>query len=296
MNDPAMPFDRRQVRRQRERAAARLEAHDFLLREVAARLAERLDDVRRRFPTALDLGCRGGELARALAGRGGIETLVAADLSEELARRAGGPAVVADEEALPFSEGAFDLVVSSLSLHWVNDLPGTLIQIRRTLRPDGLFLAAMFGGETLHELRSAFLEAEAALEGGAGPRVAPFADVRDMGGLLQRAGFALPVVDRDEITVRYADPLSLMADLRAMGEGNALAGRRRSFTRRGTLLAAAERYRDRFATADGRVPATFQVLYLTAWAPHESQPRPLRPGSGRVSLADVLGRGSDGSD
>ncbi len=283
------PFDRKQVRRHRERAARSLEQHDFLFREVGERLLDRLDDTKRRFPVALDLGCHGGELGRLLRGRGGIERLVQLDLSLAMARRAGGLALVADEEALPVGEARLDLVLSNLSLHWVNDLPGALIQLRAALKPDGLFLAAMLGGESLAELRTAFIEAELAEEGGVSPRLSPFADLRDAGALLQRAGFALPLVDRDEITVSYPDALALMRDLRGMGESNAVAARRKGFSRRATLLRAAAIYAERFALADGRVPARFQVIYLTGWAPHSSQQRPLRPGSAGTRLATALG-------
>ena len=285
-------FDRRAVRRHRERAARSLAQHDFLLREVAERLAERLDDVTRRFPLVLDLGCHDGILGRVMAGRGGIETLVQADLAPAMARTAaqgGGPALAADEEALPFAQGAFDAVFSLLSLHWVNDLPGALLQVRQALKPDGLFLAAMLGGETLKELRGALVEAEAEVEGGAGPRASPFADVRDLGALLQRAGFALPMADVDEIAVSYPDAFTLLADLRGMGETNAVAGRRKGFSRRATLMRAAELYAARHAGPDGRLPATFQVIYLTAWAPHQSQPQPLRPGSAKARLSAALG-------
>jgi NADH dehydrogenase [ubiquinone] 1 alpha subcomplex assembly factor 5 len=282
-------FDRRAVRRQRERAAASLPSHDFLFREAAARLVERLDEVRRTFPTALDLGSHGGFVAEALQGRGGIETLVETDLSLAMARRAGGPRAVADEEALPFAPGSFDLVMSALSLHWVNDLPGTLLQLRHALRPDGLLLVSLLGGDSLHELRRALLEAEAETAGGASPRVSPFADVREAGALLQRAGFALPVIDSDTIAVSYPDALALMRDLRGMGEANALTERRRGFTRRDVLLRAAERYQALFADASGRIPATFRLITLTAWAPHAAQPKPLRPGSAAARLAEALG-------
>ncbi|HSR71630.1 MAG TPA: methyltransferase domain-containing protein [Kiloniellales bacterium] len=285
-------FDRALLRRRRDRAAPRLGAHDFLFREVAERLAERLEDVTRRFPLALDLGCRDGVLGTLLGERGGIETLVQSDLSPVLARRAAGPgrpAVAADEEALPFGPGSFDLVLSALSLHWVNDLPGALLQIRQVLKPDGLFLGALFGGSTLNELRSALMEAELAEEGGASPRVSPFADIRDAGGLLQRAGFTLPVADLDSIRVSYPDALALMRDLHGMGESNVLRDRRRSPLRRATLARAAALYAERHGDAAGRVPATFQVVYLTAWAPHPDQPKALRPGSARSRLAEALG-------
>jgi SAM-dependent methyltransferase len=282
-------FDRALVRRRRDRAATGLAAHDFLYREVADRLADRLDDVNRRFPLALDLGCHTGALAAALAGRGGIETMVHCDLSAEMAAQAPAPAVAGDEEALPFANGAFDLVLSSLSLHWVNDLPGALSQIRRALKPDGLFLAAMPGGQTLKELRHALAEAEIAEEGGLSPRISPFVDVRDAGNLLVRAGFALPVADLETITVSYPDPLGVVRDLRGAGEANAVLERRRGPSRRTTLFSALARYGEHYGDADGRVPATVQVIYLTAWAPDPSQPKPLKPGSASTRLAEALG-------
>jgi NADH dehydrogenase [ubiquinone] 1 alpha subcomplex assembly factor 5 len=287
--DPIRVFDRAAVRAHRARAARRPEAAKFLIAEAAARLADRLDDVTRRFPRALDLGSRDGVLARLVAGRGGIETLVHADAAFGYARLAPAPALVAEAEALPFHTASFDLVLSNLELHWTNDLPGALLQLRQALKPDGLLLASLFGGETLRELRRAFLEAELEEEGGASPRVAPFADVRDLGMLLQRAGFALPVVDSDSIDVTYGDALALMRELRAMGESNAVGERRRSFTRRATLLGAGRRYHELFAGPDGRVPAHFEIVTLTAWAPDASQPRPLKPGSARTSLAAALG-------
>lgn len=297
-NESANVFDRALVRRHRERAAAAFEAHDFLFREAAQRLTERLEDVKRRFPVALDLGCHGGEIAAALGPRGGVEALVQCDLSAAMARRArervaGGspraaPVLVADEEALPFADAAFDLVLSSLTLHWVNDLPGTLAQVRRCLRPDGLFMAAVLGGETLKELRAAWMEAELGEEGGVGLHVSPFAEIRDAGGLLQRAGFALPVADADTLTVTYADAMALMRELKAMGEANAALARRRTFARRATLARVAAEYERLFGRPDGRIPATFQVITLTAWAPHESQPKALRPGSARGRLAEAL--------
>jgi SAM-dependent methyltransferase len=289
MPDAMNIFDRRIVRLRRDRAADGLAKHDFLLREVGERLADRLDDIKRRFPLALDLGCHTGELGRLLGGRGGIESLVHCDLSPAMVARAPDLRLAADEEALPFGEATFDLVTSLLSLHWVNDLPGALTQIRLALKPDGLFLAAMLGGDTLKELRQALAEAEIAVEGGLSPRVSPFAGVRDAGSLLQRAGFALPVVDTETLTVVYPDPFKLIADLRAMGEANAIIERRRGLTRRATLFEAADRYRKAFADAEGRLPATFQVIYLTGWSPHDSQPKPLRPGSAKASLADALG-------
>ena len=280
---PIRVFDLAAVRRHRARAAARGGA-DFLAIEAASRLAERLDDTRRRFPRALDLGCGGGALAQAVAGRAGIAWLVSVDAALPFAR-----AAVAEAESLPFAPASFDLVLSALALHWVNDLPGALLQLRHILRPDGLLLASLWGGETLKELREALIEAELEEEGGTSPRVSPMADLGALGGLLQRAGFALPVVDADTIEVTYPDALALMRDLRAMGESNAVVERRRAFTRRATVARAGAIYTQRFGGADGRIPATFELVTLTAWAPDASQPRALRPGSAAQRLADALG-------
>lgn len=285
-------FDRKAVRQHRERIASSLPQRDFLFREVGERLLDRLSDIRRRFPLAADLGCRSGILNELLDGRGGIETLVGCELSHAMALRAGeasrGLTLVADEEALPFAHSSLDLALSLLNLHWVNDLPGTLVQIRRALKPDGFFLAAMLGGETLKELRRALAEAEIEIAGGLSPRVSPFADVRDIGNLMQRAGFALPVVDMETIAVSYADPFALMADLRGMGESNAVRERRRGATPRSLIMAAAERYHRHFADSQGRIPATFQVIFLAGWAPDPSQQKPLSRGSGRIPLMDAL--------
>jgi SAM-dependent methyltransferase len=263
-------FDRRLLRVRLARAAA-IGPVTFLLDRVADDIAERLSAVLRRFDIAVDLGTPTDAVRRAIAGR--VGTIAA---------------VVADEEALPFRDASLDLVVSALTLQHVNDLPGTLVQVRRALKPDGLFLAAMVGGESLTELRDAFAEAEAEVEGGVSPRVAPFADLRDLGALLQRAGFALPVTDVDRITVRYASPLALMHDLRRMGAGNALTERRRTPLRRATLRRLLEIYAERFADPDGRIRATFEIVWLSGWAPHQSQQQPLAPGSAKSRLADAL--------
>ena len=278
-------FDPRTVRLHRARAAHA--PADFLAVEAAERLADRLADVTRRFPRALLVGAAAS--VAALAGRGGIEQLAVLDPAEGFARAARPLGVVGEAELLPFAAGSFDLVLSNLALHWANDLPGALIQIRAALKPDGLFLASLLGGETLGELRRALLEAELEEEGGASPRVSPFADPRDLGGLLQRAGFALPVVDSDRLSATYPDAFALMRDLRAMGETNAVLERRKSFTRRATLARAAALYQSQYAGADGRIPATFELVTLTAWSPHESQPKPLRPGSAVQRLAAALG-------
>ncbi|MFC7399207.1 methyltransferase domain-containing protein [Chelatococcus sp. GCM10030263] len=280
-------FDRALQRRRLERAAEGGFA-DFLLARASEDLIERLSAVKREFHFALDLGTPTAAAAAGLAAAGIRTVLRAAPL---VPRGAPDPAmlVVADEEALPFAEERFDLAVSLLALHGVNDLPGTLVQIRRSLKPDGLFLACLLGGRTLAELRQVFAEAEAEVEGGVSPRVAPFVDIRDMGGLLQRAGFALPVTDIDTLTVRYRDPVALMHDLRAMGLTNSLVERRRTPLKRATLARAIALYAERFADPDGRIPATFELLWVSGWVPHESQQKPLRPGSARTRLADALG-------
>jgi SAM-dependent methyltransferase len=282
-------FDRMTLRARRARAAARLGEVDFLIRAAAERLLERVRDVRRDFPLAVELGCHTGQMAALLRGCPQIGRLLQADLSHEMVRRAHGPRLVADEEALPFGRSCLDLILSCFSLHWVNDLPGALAQIRYALKPDGLFLAAMPGGTTLAELRESLLRAELEVGGGAAPRVSPFVDVRAAGMLLQRAGFALPVVDVDTITVTYDHPLRLIAELRAMGEANALADRDPAPLKRAMLRCACEIYRELFGDGAGRIPATFQILMLSGWTPDPSQPQPIRRGSGRVNLAEALG-------
>jgi len=279
-------FDRALLRRRRRRATT-IGPVDFLIDRVAADLAERLGAVLRRFDRALVLGVSGEAVRAALAGLGSVGTVVVAD--SLVPARCGGLFVGADEETLPFCDATFDLVVSALALQFVNDLPGALIQIRRSLKPDGLFLAALIGGETLTELRQAFAAAESEVEGGVSPRVAPFADLRDLGALLQRAGFALPVTDTDRVVVRYDTAFALMRDLRRMGATNVLIDRRRTPLRRATLLRMAEIYGERFSGSDGRIRATFEIVWLSGWAPHPSQQQPLKPGSAKTRLADALG-------
>lgn len=279
-------FDRSLIRARRRRAL-KLGPATFLLDHVAADLVERLATVLRRFPLALDLGTPGEAVRVSLKRRGAIDRLFAAGSMP--VRDAASTSLAIDEEALPFRDATFDLVVSALALQFVNDLPGTLVQIRRALKPDGLFLAALVGGETLTELRQAFVAAESELEAGVSPRVAPFADLRDLGALLQRAGFALPVTDTDRLTARYDTVFALLYDLRRMGATNALVDRRRTPLKRATLIRMAEIYRERFADGDGRVRATFEIVWLSGWAPHPSQQQPLKPGSAKTRLADALG-------
>lgn len=264
MSSPVHIFDRRRVRQHRDRSVAFFPSYDFLLREMAARLADRLPDIRRQFPVALELGAHNGLLTEYLPENAGIRTLVQADLSAALLTPAAGLRVVADEEFLPFAENSFDLVMSAGSLHWVNDLPGTLVQINRVLKPGGLLLVSFPGGETLKELRDCLETAEMDLTGGIRPRISPFVDVRDGGSLLQRAGFTLPVSDSEILTITYEDPLKLLADLRGMGEASALAAGPKHFTSRATLFRALELYQEHYREA-GRLPATIELITLTGW-------------------------------
>jgi SAM-dependent methyltransferase len=250
----------------RDRAAG-CRCVDFLHREVADRIFDRLEDSGGRFRNVLDLGAHNGALSRAFECRPEIATVVTADPSFGFLGRRQGMRVVADPELMPFGEGSFDLVLSTLVLHWVGDLPGTLAQLRRILKPGGLLLAAMLGGASLIELRTAFFEAELAEEGGVSPRVSPAADLGDIAALLLRTGYAMPVADTETLTVTYPDAVAMMRDLRGMGETNALAARRRTPLRRSTLARAAFLYAERFGLPDGRIPATFEILFLTGWAP-----------------------------
>jgi SAM-dependent methyltransferase len=287
MAEDALIFDRALLRQRRARAAL-LGPATFLLDHVAAELTDRLAAITRRFGLAADIGSLTAAVRRALRSTAQVDTLIGVAACDPFGHDAG-PTIRADEEALPFKDGALDLVVSALCLQFVNDLPGTLLQIRRALKADGLFLAALLGEATLTELRQAFAAAETEIEGGLSPRVTPFVDVRTLGALLQRAGFALPVVDRDTLTVRYDSAFALMQDLRRMGATNVLIERRRTPLRRTTLLRAAEIYAARFADQDRRVRATFDVVWVSGWAPHPSQQQPLRPGSAQARLADALG-------
>jgi SAM-dependent methyltransferase len=277
------PFEPRLVRARKRRAVSGFREAAFLHQRVAADLADRLEAVPRPFPRALALG-GGGLFSEEIRRRRVLTERIGEIIEADIA----GSAVVLDPEAFPFAEGSFDLIVSTLVLHTVNDVPGALIQLRRALKPDGLLLASLFGGDTLTELRTALLIAEDELTGGAGARVSPFADLQDLAALLQRAGFALPAADRDVVTVRYAEPMRLLADLRAMGETAALTERHPRALSRRVLARAFEVYRERFSDSDGRVRATFEILTATGWAPHESQQKPLKPGSAKARLADAL--------
>ena len=305
MSTPTPLFDRTLIEARRRRAR-RMGPATFLLDRVAEDFADRLVTVLRRFECAVDLGTPTQAVRAALAGNSAIGTMVAVarafDEADTVSRRVVADTVsprviadtvplrvVADLEALPFAAASLDLVVSAFALQTVDDLPGALIQIRRALKPDGLLLAALLGGDTLMELRESFAVAESEVTGGVSPRVAPFADLRDMGALLQRAGFALPVTDVDRVVVRYSSPLALMADLRRMGATNPLVERRRVPLRRDMLARLIEVYAERFGDPDGKVRASFDIVWLSGWAPHESQQQPLRPGSAKARLADALG-------
>jgi SAM-dependent methyltransferase len=277
-------FDRELQRRRLARAGG---AANFLLDYAVDELCLRRAAVNRTFQDIADIGTPAAGLAQRLA-TGATRTIRLAPIPATI----GEPPLlgfVGDEEALPLKPTGFDLVVSALALQSVNDLPGTLVQMRRCLRPDGLLLACLLAGRTLTELRTSLGQAEAEIDGGASPHIAPFADLRDLGGLLQRAGFALPVADLEPLTVRYSSMFALIADLRAMGAGNTLIERRKTPLKRSIFARAAEIYAERFADPDGRVRATFELAFLSGWVPHQSQQKPLKPGSAQMRLADALG-------
>lgn len=281
-------FDRRLHARRRARAATNFPDYSFLKQVAAEDIALRLAAVNRSFENVLDLGAHDGLLARTLKSAPLVGPRLGAITTTDIAADFA-PDQVVDEEHLPFPEQSFDLVVSALSLHWVNDLPGALIQIRRILKPDGLFIGTVLGGRTLTELRQSLLSAEEEIRGGAANRVSPFLDVFDGAGLLQRTGYAMPVADNDARTVRYGHPLKLLSDLRGMGETAAFANRTAPPLTRGILMRAMETYGRRFSDPDGKIRATFELVTLSGWAPSPDQPKPKRPGSATVRLADALG-------
>jgi SAM-dependent methyltransferase len=284
VTQPPQIFDRALLRRRLARALRSEKPCDFLMTRSAEELAFRLSGVSRDFPRALDFSAPHAAIDEVLSAPGRFVVR---------ANSVAGGKLVADEEFLPFAPESFDLAVCALNLQFVNDLPGVLAQMRRVLAPDGLLLAALVGGQSLRELRTCLTQAQEEIEGGASPRVAPFADLRDLGGLLQRAGLALPVVDVDSFTVRYANAFDLMRDLRGMGATNALMAGARRPLRRDVVFRAAALYQEMFADPDGRIRATFEIIWASGWAPHESQQKPLTPGSARAKLSDALGDKSE---
>ena len=303
--DPKAPprlFNRDLLVRRRDRAARHFQEFAFLKARVSRDLVDRLDDTTRTFRSGLELGGHDGGGTRVLDGSSKVGAMLVTDASPGMVAQAAARGLNAepvDEEALPYAPASFDLVVSALSLHWVNDLPGALVQVRRVLEPDGLFMGALPGAGTLAELRTCLVEAETEIMGGLSPRLSPLPALSDMAALMQRAGFALPVVDRDSVTVRYDSLFGLLADLKGMGERAAFApGMGQPLPRR-VLMRAAELYAQKFSDPDGRVRATFEIIYLSGWSPAPSQPKPLKPGSATASLADAVrrqaGRSNEGT-
>ena len=300
---PPSLFDRARVVRNRDRASSRFRDYAFLKERESNQLLERLRDTSRDFDRALDLGAHDGQACEALLESGKVKEIIALESAPQMVarlRQSGVNVVQGSEDFLPFDPESFDLVASLLSLHWANDLPGVLTQIRTVLKPDGLFLGCLFGGDTLPELRAALIEAESEITGGVSPRLSPLPGLQDVAGLLQRAGFALPVADVDDVIVRYSHPMKLLEDLKGMGEQAAFAKRdgqeRRPLSRR-LLARISEIYFDRFSDPDGKVRATFKIIWMSGWAPHASQPKPLKPGSGKFSLAQAVKQaGEDSSD
>lgn len=293
MTTPSVPFifDRDRVRRNRDRAAKNYQAYAFLKERVSRDILERLDDTPHQFEHGIELGAADGALSAMLKDSSKVQHIIATDISEKMLSQAtarGLETAIIDEEHLSFEDHQFDLVLSALSLHWVNDLPGTLIQIRRKLKPDGLFIAALPGGATLMELRTCLMEAEAELKGRVAPRVSPLPSLADMAGLLQRAGFALPVADKEHLTIRYDSLFDLAKDLKGMGERAAFHSGIEPVGR-DVILKAAEIYAERFADPDGRIRATVELVWLSGWAPAPNQPKPKRPGSAKASLAAAIG-------
>ena len=291
---PSLLFDRHRLRQNRARAQHHFTEHNVLFEEVSLQLLERLEGINRPFNRILDLGSRNFSVAKSLSKQNPSRFIVHNHLTHDVNRLMLNHVCVADEEWLPYRDASFDLVISNLSLHWANDLPGALIQIRRALKPDGFFIAALFGGETLRELRECLYEAELNLRGGVSQHISPFADIQDCGNLLQRAGFNLPVIDKERFTLTYRDSFQLMRDCRGMGEGNILNARDKRFMPKSLFTQADNIYKSRYATAsekDGktdRILATFDVLFIAGWAPHDNQQKPLKPGAAQTTLAAAL--------
>ena len=290
---PPILIDRDQVSRQRDRAASGFDDVDFLKTAVAERIMDRLDMIRRDLPNVLEVGCHTGGLTSQLLAHPKIKTVTAFDPSPKMAQitadRFGIEVAAAPFEDIPFEDRKFDAVVSAFALHWSNDLPGSLIQLAKRLNPDGVLLVALAGGETLSALRNCLASAESEVSGGMSPRVLPMGDIRDMGGLIGRAGLTMPVADSDTITVTYPHIFKLMAELRAMGEGNAMTDRLKVPTSRQVFLRAAEMYHQQYGDDQGRLPVDFEIITLTGWSPDANQPKPLKPGSAEARLADALG-------
>ena len=284
---PPILFDRARLRKRRARAAQDFAQHDFLLQEAVLRASESFALFARPFPRVVELGAHTGQLAALLRARAGTQQYIQCDLSPEMLQQSAGLRVAADEEYLPFAENSVDAVVSVLSLHWVNDLPGTLVQIKRILKPDGLFFAILPGAETLHELRQVFAETETAWFGGTSPRVAPFLEVRDAGGLLQRAGFALPVADTEKIDIGYAHAFALCEELRNTGEVNMLTERSRRYLPQAFFIDLASRYAQQFHDGNG-IAATLELVTMTGWKPSGNQQQPAKRGSGEINLIEAL--------
>jgi len=292
MSGPPLIFDRRAVARNRNRSTGLAETDLSLIRESRAQLLDRLRDVTRSFSQALALGGRDGTLAKALSDNHAVSSCVSTDLTFQHANASAFKEVQSvnvDEEWIPFRNESFDLIIAELCLHWANDLPGSLIQLRRTLQPDGLFLGTVFGGQTLHELRSAWTEAESACLGGVSPRVSPFLDIRDAGDLLVRAGFGLPVTDSDIFQLEFESVTALARALRHMGETNAVRDRMRGLTGRHLWETLEDTYKSHYSTKSGKIIATFEIITLTGWAPDPGQQKPLAPGSATARLATALG-------
>lgn len=293
LNQRPLLIDPAALCRQRDRAAASFDQVDYLKRAVADRIMDRIDTIRRDLPRVLEAGCHTGMLTEMLLASPKVGEVLAFDPSPEMAARArarsGAEVAVAGFDDVPFDGERFDAVVSAFALHWANDLPGSLIQLRQRLKPDGVLLVALAGGETLNHLRNCLAVAESDVMGGMSPRVLPMGDIRDMGGLIGRAGLTMPVADSDIITVTYPDLLTLLMELRQMGEGNAMTDRLTKATPKSVFLRAAELYQDQYGTADGRITVAFEIITLTGWAPDASQPQPLKPGSAQARLADALG-------
>jgi NADH dehydrogenase [ubiquinone] 1 alpha subcomplex assembly factor 5 len=272
-------FDRQAVKAHLLRAEKNWERHDFIWKRTAAALQDRLLDVKRDFPHALELGVTPMVLTSEICAAKKI-----ASLTTCAPLYGWGVDMVCDEEALPFEPQRFDLIVSNNHLHWVNDLPGALIQMKRALKPDGLLVFSMIGGETLHELRHAIAQAESEVTGGISPRVSPFAGLQDMAALMQRAQFALPVVDNELVTITYKDLTSMLHELRGMGQGNAVVQRHKKILPKSFWPTVAHHY----PSENGRLPASVEILYGHGWSPDASQPQALQRGSGVVRLADIL--------